>query len=121
MALPGTQSLRTFDDVYEGQCKLVLCLQIYTNGYVTFGLNFESRYPDRLNKYLLSYPKRQAAKKQGFAMLAPMWTDNDARAGDVYYHIYDLTKPGSTATDKARVKVSEFGLFYATNCWLFIT
>ena len=82
-----------------------MSLQIYTNGYVTFGLNFESRYPDSLSKYMLSYHKRQTANKQGFAMLAPLWTDNDARYGDVYYHIYDLTMPGSTATDQARVKV----------------
>ncbi|KAI0210407.1 Mucin-like protein [Lamellibrachia satsuma] len=77
---------------------------IYTNGYVTFGLNFASRYPHRLNKDILSYAKRQTAKKQGFAMLAPLWTDNDARTGDVYYHIYDLTQPGSTSSDQARVK-----------------
>ena len=40
-------------------------------------------------------------------MLAPLWTDNDALSGDVYYHIYDLMKPGSTYTDEARVKVCE--------------
>ncbi|KAK2162840.1 hypothetical protein NP493_1501g01086 [Ridgeia piscesae] len=77
---------------------------IYTNGYVTFGLNFESRYPDNLNKDLLSYAKRVTAKKQGFAMLAPLWTDNDAQYGDIFYHVYDLTQPGSTSTDQARVK-----------------
>ncbi|KAI0237078.1 Mucin-like protein [Lamellibrachia satsuma] len=53
---------------------------------------------------MLRYHKRQTANNQGFAMLAPLWTDNDARYGDVYYHIYDLTMPGSTATDQARVK-----------------
>ena len=81
-------------------------LQIYTNGYVTFGLNFESRYPDNLNKELLSHAKRELAKKQGFAMLAPLWTDNDAQGGDIFYHVYDLTLPGSTSTDQARVKVN---------------
>ncbi|KAK2165544.1 hypothetical protein NP493_1362g01015 [Ridgeia piscesae] len=79
-------------------------MKIYANGYVTFGLNFESRYPDRLSKYLLVNTKRNIAQKKGFAMLAPLWTDNDARKGKVYYHIYDLTQPGSTLTDKARVK-----------------
>ncbi|KAI0221767.1 Dedicator of cytokinesis protein 1 [Lamellibrachia satsuma] len=79
-------------------------MKIYTNGYVTFGLNFERRFPDTLSKNLFSYTKRQTANKQGFAMLTPLWTDNDARSGAVYYHIYDLTKPGSTAADQARVK-----------------
>ncbi|KAK2149526.1 hypothetical protein NP493_2972g00000 [Ridgeia piscesae] len=53
---------------------------------------------------MLGYAKRKTANKQGFAMLAPLWTDNNARYGQVYYHIYDLTQPGSTPTDKARVK-----------------
>ena len=55
---------------------------------------------------MLGYAKRKTAKKQGFAMLAPLWTDSNARHGQVYYHIYDLTQPGSTPTDKARVQVS---------------
>ena len=55
---------------------------------------------------MLVNTKRNIAQKKGFAMLAPLWTDNDARKGKVYYHIYDLTQPGSTRTDKARVKVS---------------
>ncbi|KAK2180866.1 hypothetical protein NP493_421g00002 [Ridgeia piscesae] len=77
---------------------------IYTNGYVTFEMPFDSRHPDPLSKNLLGVTKQDKAKKLGFAMLAPFWTDNDARTGNVFYHIYDLTKPGSTAADKARVK-----------------
>jgi len=96
------ESLDSIPISYPG----VSFLQIYTNGYVTFGLNFESRYPDNLNKDLLSYAKRDTAKKQGFAMLAPLWTDNDAQYGDIFYHVYDLTQPGSTSTDQARVKVN---------------
>lgn len=56
---------------------------------------------------MLRYTKRETANAQGIAMLAPLWTDNNAQHGDVSYHIYDLTKPGSSPTDKARVKVSE--------------
>ena len=59
---------------------------------------------------MFSYPKRQRADKEGFAMLAPLWTDNDARGARVYYHIYDLTQPGSTPTEKARVKVRQICL-----------
>ena len=84
---------------------VLLSPQIYTNGYVTFGLNFESRYPDRLGTVMLSKDKRKNADKNGFAMLAPMWTDNNALYGDVYYHIYDKMDPGSTSTDRARMKV----------------
>ncbi|KAK2160812.1 hypothetical protein NP493_1626g00009 [Ridgeia piscesae] len=87
--------------IFNGQYKR---MKIYSNGYVTFGLNFESRYPVRLRTNMLGYMKRKTAQKQGFAMLAPLWTDNNARYGEVYYHIYDLTQPGSTPTDKARVK-----------------
>ncbi|KAI0233186.1 Mucin-like protein [Lamellibrachia satsuma] len=53
---------------------------------------------------MLSDAKLKIANKQGFAMLAPLWTDSNARSGTVYYHIYDLTNPGSTAADQARVK-----------------
>ena len=77
---------------------------------------FDSRRPDPLSKGLLSITKQDKAKKLGFAMLAPFWTDNDARTGAVFYHIYDLTKPGSTAADQARVKVCERASEYY---WLF--
>ena len=77
------------------------------NGYVTFGMTFDSRYPDKLGMGMLNVTKQINARKQGFAMLAPLWTDNDGRSGEVFYHIYDTTKPGSKATDKARVKVCE--------------
>ena len=85
--------------------------QVYTNGYVTFGLNFESRYPDKFSKSILSPKKRITAQKQGFALLAPMWTDIDGRRGDVFYHIYDTTKPGTTSTMQARVKACPLLLY----------
>ncbi|KAK2172015.1 hypothetical protein NP493_1002g01069 [Ridgeia piscesae] len=75
--------------IYKGQYKR---LKIYTNGYVTFGLAFKSRSPSRLNTRMLGYAKRKEAKRQGFAMLAPLWTDIDASSGEYFYHIYDLTK-----------------------------
>ena len=92
---------------YHRECDgnvMVPRYQVYTNGYVTFGLNFDSRYPDKFSKSMLSENKRITAQKQGFAMLAPMWTDTFGRFGDVYYHIYDMTKPGSTSTVQTRVK-----------------
>ena len=55
---------------------------------------------------MLSYAKRGIAQMQGFAMLAPLWTDNDASTGTIYYHIYDSTRLGPTGIDKARVRVS---------------
>ncbi|KAK2161673.1 hypothetical protein NP493_1565g00035 [Ridgeia piscesae] len=88
-------------------------LKIYTNGYVTFGMTFDSRYPNQLGKDMLNVTKRITARKRGFAMLAPLWTDNDGRSGDVFYHIYDTTKPGSAAIDKARVKTNTFQLIIA--------
>ncbi|KAK2150868.1 hypothetical protein NP493_2712g00002 [Ridgeia piscesae] len=44
--------------IYNGQYKR---LKIYTNGYVTFGLAFESRSPSRLNTRMLGYAKRKEA------------------------------------------------------------
>ncbi|KAK2152978.1 hypothetical protein NP493_2378g00005 [Ridgeia piscesae] len=96
--------------IFNGQYRR---LKIYTNGYVTFGLDFDGRYPDRLNKNLLAHTKRKNARARGFAMLAPLWTDNDARHGDVYYHIYDLTQPGSTSLEQARVMPNTFQLVIA--------
>ena len=79
-------------------------------------MTFESRYPNQLSNGLLGVSKEKRAKKLGFTMLSPLWTDNDARTGAVFYHIYDLTKPGSTAADKARVKVCE--RLFASSCFL---
>jgi len=84
-----------------------LSFQIYSNGYVTFGLAFKSRYPDNLVKEMLSTDKLKNAKKQGFAIIAPLWTDNDASNGRVSYQIYDENKLNqrSTPQERARVKV----------------
>ena len=59
----------------------------------------------RLNQEMLSLTKRLKAQTRGMVMMAPLWTDNDATQGDVFYHIYDLANAGSTATDLARVQV----------------
>ena len=91
--------------LYKNVC--TLCVQIFTNGYVTFGMNFDSRYPVQLGSDMLNVTKQVTARKRGFAMLAPLWTDNDGRSGDVFYHIYDTTKPGLKYDEKARVKVCE--------------
>ena len=80
-------------------------LQIFTNGYITCGLEFDSRNPIKLSLEILSHMKRIKAQKRGIVMLAPFWTDNDATYGDVYYHIYDLNNAGPTSTDLARVQV----------------
>jgi len=54
---------------------------------------------------MLGYAKRKEAERQGFAMLAPLWTDIDASSGEYFYHIYDLTKHVQSSTEQARVKV----------------
>ncbi|KAK2190852.1 hypothetical protein NP493_66g04024 [Ridgeia piscesae] len=87
--------------IFEGRYTQV---KIFTNGYVTFGLDFDSRNPVRLNQEMLSLTKRLKAKTRGITVMAPLWTDNDATQGDVFYHIYDLANAGSTATDLARVQ-----------------
>ena len=35
--------------------------------------------------------KMTTALGKGFAMIAPLWTDNDARSGDVFYNNYDTS------------------------------
>ena len=55
---------------------------------------------------MLKHTKREIAKKRGIAIVAPMWTDSTAERGVVSYQIYDMTKPGATPTEQARVKVS---------------
>ena len=92
--------------------RAVVIWQIFTNGYVTFGLDFDSRNPVRLNQEMLSLTKRLKAKTRGITMMAPLWTDNDATQGDVFYHIYDLANAGSTGTDLARVQVCTGILFW---------
>ena len=59
----------------------------------------------KLSPEMLSLSKRLKANARGITMMAPLWTDNDATQGDVFYHIYDLANAGSTATDLARVQV----------------
>ena len=56
---------------------------------------------------MLSKDKLKNAKKQGFAIIAPLWTDNDVRNGHVNYQIYDENKLSqrSTPQERARVKV----------------
>ncbi|KAK2190863.1 hypothetical protein NP493_66g06040 [Ridgeia piscesae] len=87
--------------VFNGMYKY---MKIFTNGYVTFGLDFNSRNPVKLTPEMLSLSKRLKASARGMAMVAPLWTDNDATQGDVFYHIYDLANAGSTSTDLARVQ-----------------
>ncbi|KAI0225835.1 Mucin-like protein [Lamellibrachia satsuma] len=87
--------------IFGGRYKHV---KIYTNGYITFGLEYNNRNPNKLNQNLLSQAKLKTAQKGGIVMMAPLWTDNDAIYGDVYYHIYDLNNAGSTSTDMARVQ-----------------
>ena len=92
--------------------------QIFTNGYITFGMEFDSRNPVKLSSEMMSDANRSEAKKRRLSMLAPLWTDNDATHGDVYYHIYDLNNAGSTSTDLARVQVCKSYSF--SSCMVFI-
>ena len=53
---------------------------------------------------MLSASKRRTVAKSGFAMFAPMWTDADARHGDVFYHMYDGATVGLSDDNKARAR-----------------
>jgi len=51
---------------------------------------------------MLSWRKQQQVKQTGFGMIAPMWADNDANYGHVYYHMYDTTTYGITELERER-------------------
>ena len=81
---------------------IYLC-QITTNGYVTMGTSYESRTPTKFED-MLSASKKEAVAKSGFAMFAPMWTDADARHGDVFYHVYNRATKDVSDNNKARAR-----------------
>ena len=53
---------------------------------------------------MLSASKKEAVAKLGFAMFGPMWTDADARQGDVFYHVYNRATEGVSDDNKARAR-----------------
>ncbi|KAK2171162.1 hypothetical protein NP493_1097g00024 [Ridgeia piscesae] len=63
-------------------------MQITTNGYVTLGASYISRTPNMFVD-MFSPAKKADIYKSGFAMFAPMWTDCNAKEGNVFYHVYD--------------------------------
>ena len=83
---------------------MTLCsvAQIYTNGYVTLNNVYDGRWPRRFDMMLSPYKRQQVKKHTGFGMLAPLWGDNDARYGQVYYHIYDTTTDHGTELMRQR-------------------
>jgi len=77
-----------FNDCY---CKLVLLFQINTNGYVVLGdKTYDRNQPTSWD--LLFLPRLKAvAEASGFAIVAPLWTDNDIsfHNSTVTYQQYD--------------------------------
>lgn len=62
---------------------------IYSNGYITMNTPFEGRQPKRGFRSMFDSTKMADALNKGFAMIAPLWTDNDGRYGSVFYQVYD--------------------------------
>ena len=62
--------------------------QVNTNGYVEFGADFLGRQPKPWNS-IMNEGLYSKAASEGLAIVAPLWLDNDAIYGEVYYHVYD--------------------------------
>jgi len=61
---------------------------------------FDGRQPKRDFRSMFDSTKMAAARDKGFAMIAPLWTDNDGRHGSVFYHVYDSALDSQSATAK---------------------
>lgn len=77
--------------------------QITTNGYVTLGSNYRSRTPNLFTN-MFNPSKEAVLDRTGFAMFAPMWSDVNAREGNVFYHVYDQATTGLSDDERARTK-----------------
>jgi len=64
------------------------------------GSSYESRTPNMFTG-MFSALKITNVEKFGFAMFAPMWTDNNAKEGRVLYHVYDRAITGMSDDEKA--------------------
>ena len=84
-------------------CNALFSHQITTNGYVTLGASYISRTPNMFVD-MFSPTKKADIYKSGFAMFAPMWTDCNAKEGNVFYHVYDGSTVGLSDTAKARAQ-----------------
>ena len=74
-----------------------LPLQVYTNGYVSLTQRFLRRYPPL--DILKAIPNGRHARRYGFGLLAPFWTNSDCTQNSkTYYHVYDSK---TTVTDPA--------------------
>lgn len=65
-------------------------MQVNTNGFIEFGFDYLGRQSQEWANVLDSAAYTKASK-EGFAVLAALWVDNDQSAGSsaVYYHLYD--------------------------------
>ena len=50
---------------------------------------YDGRQPKKLFHNMFDSVKMTTALSKGFAMIAPLWTDNDGRSGNVFYNNYD--------------------------------
>ncbi|KAK2157058.1 hypothetical protein NP493_1917g00000 [Ridgeia piscesae] len=67
------------------------------------GASYERRTPSKFED-MLSASKKRAVAKSGIAMFASMWTDSDAKQGEVFYQVYDRATKGMSDDNKARAK-----------------
>ncbi|KAI0213904.1 hypothetical protein LSAT2_001008 [Lamellibrachia satsuma] len=73
---------------------------VYTHGYVTLSQRSNFRTPVDIRKAMTPKVKKHS-RRYGFAILAPLWTDNDCSRGKTFYHVYDSKKTTSDATKQA--------------------
>jgi hypothetical protein len=93
--------------MYDFFVQFSLCLQVISNGYISFGYPFISSSPELfpLNAYT--------------GVVAPFWSDVDTSAGvgNIYYHIY--TNADSPPMVRACRELSRFTGHFSTK-WLLV-
>ena len=87
---------------------------------------FDGRQPKPGFQSMFDSVKKAAARKKGFVMIAPLWTDNDARQGKVFYHIYNLgaddSDPYTAATvfQRAQTDLSDISYTDVDVSWVIV-
>ena len=80
---------------------LFLPLQMYTNGYLSLSQRFIRRNPPV--DIMKAMPKGRHARRYGFGVLAPFWTNSDCTQNSkTYYHVYDSKTTVSNPAEKTR-------------------
>ena len=70
---------------------------------MTLGATYQSRTPN-LFEDMFSASKSTVVESTGFVMLAPMWTDANAKEGHVFYQAYTQATAGLSDDAKARTE-----------------